>query len=472
MKKSVIFCICTAILVGLLSLSVPSVQAAEEVSSAVTSGCHSVDAAFSLSEEGRIVDTAEAVIVYELTSDTMLYSINPDKRVYPTGMVKLMTILVALENAQMSDVVTVSRSDLTHITSKRSDPWLKAGEELTVGDLLYCAMSASFANDASTVLANHIAGSVDAFVQMMNDKAAALGCRDTNFTNVTGLHDNNNYTTARDLCRITEAALENDHFRGVFSAAEYTVSETNKSDARFIQTSNLMMSGKKYQDDRVTGGKAGNTKEGGRCLTVTAKSGDMDVLCIVMGAKATYVDDVTLSAHGSYEECKILLDYAFKTFEYRQVFFEGQVVSQYPVTGGANDVVSQPVDSASTVLPVETDVAQLRWVYLESGESLTAPIEKGHKLGQVQVWYGQKCLAETDLVAMNQVLPAAPPIVPDKIQNHVDSGSWETVLWVIAVLAVLLLLCMLGLLAARAMRNMSRSVRLRRQYRHYRRSRK
>jgi len=472
MKKTVIFCICVAFLAGMFFPSAPKVHGAEESSPAVTSGCHSVDAAFSLSEEGRLADTAEAVIVYELTSDTMLYNINPDKRVYPTGMVKLMTILVALENSQMTDVVTVTRGDLTHITSDPSDPWLKAGEELTVGDLLYCAMSASFANDASTALATHIAGNVDDFVQMMNEKAAALGCRDTNFTNVTGLHDENNYTTARDLCRITEAALENDHFRGVFSAAEYTIGETNKSDARIIQTSNLMMSGKKYHDDRVTGGKAGNTKEGGRCLTVTAKSGDMDILCIVMGAKATYVDDVTLSAHGSYEECKILLDYAFKSFECRQVFFEGQVISQYPVTGGANDVVSQPVSSASTVLPVEADMEQLRWVYLETNEILTAPVQKGQKLGAVQVWYGQKCLAETDLVAMNEAPVDAPPIIPEKIDENKGTINWQTVLWVIAVLAVLLLLCMLGLLTARAMRNMSRAARLRRQYRHYRRSRK
>lgn len=472
MKKTVVFFICIGILAGVLSLCVPQVRAEETMSQAVSAGCHSVDAAFPLSDEGRIVDTADAAILYELSSDTMLYSLNPDKRVYPTGMAKLMTILVAVENAQMTDVVTVSRSDLTHITSKPSDPWLKAGEELTVGDLLYCAMSASFANDAATALATHIAGSVDAFVQMMNDKAAALGCRDTHFSNVTGLHDKDTYTTARDLCRITEAALENDNFRDVFSAKEYTISETNKSDARTIQTSNLMMSGKKYQDDRVTGGKSGNTKEGGRCLTVTAQSGDMDVLCIVMGAKATYVDDVTLSAHGSYEEGKILLDYAFKTFEYRQVFFQGQVIAQYPVSNGANDVVSQPVDSASTVLPVEADMTQLRWVYLDGNGSLTAPVQKGQKLGSVQVWYGQKCLAETELVAMNEVRVHTAPIIPDRIQTQTDSGSWQLMLWIVAVLAVLVLLCMFGLLTARAMRNMSRTVRLRRQYRRYRRSRK
>lgn len=472
MKKTVIFCICAAILAGVFAFSCPEVRAEGETSQAVITGCHSVDAAFSLSDEGRMVDTAEAVILYELTSDTMLYTINPDKKVYPTGMVKLMTILVALENSQMTDVVTISRQDVTHITKDPADPWLKSGEEITVGDLLYCAMSASFANDASTALANHIAGSVDAFVELMNEKATALGCKGTNFTNVTGLHDEKNYTTARDLCRITEAALENEHFRSIFSASEYSIGATNKSDPRTIQTSNLMMSGKKYHDERVTGGKAGNTKEGGRCLTVTAKSGDMDVLCIVMGAKATYVDEVTLSAHGSYEEGKILLDYAFKTFEYRQVFFDGQVISQYSVTGGANDVVSQPVNSASTVLPVGADMAQLRWVYLDSNQTLTAPVEKGQKLGTVQVWYGEKCLAETDMVAKNAALPDTPPIVPDRITSQAESVNWQTVLWVIAVLAVLLLLCMLGLLSARAMRNMSRAARLRRQYRHYRRSRK
>ena len=472
MKKTLIFYICAAILVSMLWVSVPVVKAEDGISAAVSSGCHSVDAAFSLSDEKRMVDTAEAVILYELTSDTMLYNINPDKRVYPTGMVKLMTILVALENAQLTDVVTISRKDLNHLTNDPADPWLKSGEEITVEDLLYCAMSASFANDAATSLANYIAGGVDGFVQLMNEKAAELGCKDTHFTNVTGLHDKDNYTTARDLCRITEAALENEHFRAIFSAKEHSIAQTNKSDARIIETSNLMMNSKKYQDDRVTGGKSGNTKEGGRCVTVTAKSGDMEVLCIVMGAKATYVDEVTLSAHGSYEEAKILLDYAFKTFECRQVFFDGQVISQYPVQGGANDVVSQPVVSASTVLPVETDLTQLRWVYLDANSSLTAPVEKGQKLGAVQVWYGQKCLAETDMVAMNQVLPHTAPVVPEKIRTQVNTQGWKTVLWVISVIAVLLLLCMLGLLTARAMRNMSRSARLRRQYRRYRRSSK
>lgn len=472
MKKNVIFYICFALVLTMLGISAPEVRGAEEASQAVTAGCHSVDAAFALSDEGRLVDTAEAAILYELSSGTMLYTLNPDKRVYPTGMVKLMAILVAVENSQMTEVVTVSRKDLTHITSDPADPWLKSGEELTVEDLLHGAMSASFANDAATVLAGFIAGSVDAFVQMMNDKAAALGCRDTHFTNVTGLHDKDNYTTARDICRITEAALENEYFREIFSSREYTIEQTNKSDARTIETSNLLMNSKKYQDDRVTGGKAGNTKEGGRCLTVTAEAGDMEILCIVMGAKATYVDDVTLSAHGSYEEATVLLDYAFKNFEYRQVFFDGQIISQYPVSGGANDVVSQPVDSASTVLPVETDETQLRWVYLDGNTALTAPVEKGQVLGSVQVWYGQKCLAETDLVAMNEVKPATPPVIPEKIQTREDSVGWQTVLWVISVLAVLLLLGMLSLLAARAMRNMSRAVRLRRQYRHYRRSRK
>jgi D-alanyl-D-alanine carboxypeptidase (penicillin-binding protein 5/6) len=239
---------------------------------------------------------------------------------------------------------------------------LVAGEELTLKDLLYCLMTAS-ANDAATVIAEHIGGSQAGFIKMMNERAKELGCKDTNYTNVHGLHEEETYTTARDICRILDFALDNPEFKAMFTAESYTVPATNKHEERIIYTSNYMMSRqtvKKYYDERVTGGKTGSTSQAGRCLAATSKGKGMELLTIVMGAEATYeADGLAVRTFGSFEDTKALLDYVLENFEYRQILFEGQILSQHPVEGGENSVFTKPVETASTVLPVDLDASKL-----------------------------------------------------------------------------------------------------------------
>lgn len=431
----------------------------------VSSGCHSVDASVALSDDGRLTQTAEAVILYELNSETMVYAYQPDERIYPTSMVKLMTVLVALEKGKLDDQVTVTRSALNSVAIGSVSAKLKSGEILTLEDLLYCTMIAS-ANDAAAVVAEHIAGSQAAFVQLMNERAAELGCRSTHYSNPSGLHDEETYTTARDICRITEAALKNEQFKTIFQAVSYTIPATNKSDPRELKTTNNMaLPGNKYYDERVTGGKTGSTDKGGRCLTVTASSGDMELICIVMGAKATYETEVSISQYGSFEECKELLDYAFSGFSYRQVFFDGQSISQYPVQGGANQVVTQPAASASTVLPNDLDKSLLRWVYSQKDTVLTAPVEKGQSIGTVQVWYGEKCLAQTDMVAMNAVEVQTDPVIPDAPVQE-DAGSWRALVVTLGVFGGVALVLFALATVLRIVGNARKKARRRRRQRH------
>lgn len=454
MKKIRMFSIFLAFILIFGALNVP-VWAAEE-DPAVTSGCHSVDAAMTLSSEEKITKTAKAAILYELNSGTMLYAHNPDGKIYPTSMVKMMTVLVALENADPDETVTVTRSMRQQIPIGILGIDLKTEEEISLRDLLYCTMVAS-ATDASVVAAIHVGGSIDGFLQMMNDKAAELGCQNTHYGNVHGLHDENTYTTARDICRITEAALENEDFRAMFSTAKYTVPATNKSEERAIKTTNNMMNegNSKYYDKRVTGGKTGATDEGGRCLTLTAEKDGMQILCVLMGATPTMAENGSVDAYGSFEESKILIDYAFENFEFRQVFFDGQSLTQYPVSNGASHVVTQATTSISTVLPIDVDETQLKWDYRLSDSNLTAPIEKGQILGAVQVWYGTKCLAQTDMVAMNGVKIAQSPIIPEKPEGAFG-GGWLTVLLIILGLAVLAVVGMVGLRVFHIMKHQQR----------------
>ncbi len=457
MKKMRIFPLFLAILLAIGAWNV-LIYAAEE-NPAVTSGCHSVDAAMTLSDQEKITETAKAAILYELNSGTMLYAYNPDAKIYPTSMVKMMTTLVALENADLDDVVTVTRSVLNQVPIGILGADLKAGEEITLRDLLYANMVAS-ATDAAVIAAAHVGGSIEGFLQMMNDKAAQLGCQNTHYGNVHGLHDEQTYTTARDICRLTEAALQNEAFREMFCTVDYTLPATNIHEEREITTTNNMMnpSKSKYYDKRVTGGKTGATDEGGRCLTLTAEKDGMEILCVLMGATPTYASNGSIDVYGSFEESKVLIDYAFDNFEFRQVFFDGQSLAQYPVSNGASHVVTQATTSISTILPKEVDETQLKWDYRLHDGNLTAPVEKGQILGAVQVWYGTKCLAQTDMVAMNGVNIAQPPVIPEKPEG-MRGGSWWMFLLILIGIVVLAFLVILGLRAFHIMKYQRRQKR-------------
>lgn len=425
---------------------------------AVTNGCHSIDAAMTLSTEEKLVDTAKAVIVYERNSGTMLYTLNPDGKIYPTSMVKIMTTLVALENGDLDETVTVTRSVLNQVPIGILGADLKLGEEISLRDLLYANMVAS-ATDASVIAAAHVGDSIDGFLQMMNDKAVELGCENTHYGNVHGLHDEETYTTARDIARITEAALQNEAFRDMFCATQYTMAATNKHEERTITTTNNMMNPKnsKYYDTRVTGGKTGATDEGGRCLTLTAEKDGMELLCVLMGAKPTLAANGSIDAYGSFEESKILIDYAFNTFEFRQVFFDGQSLSQYPVENGASHVVTQAATSVSTVLPKDVDESQLKWVYEKQDSTIAAPVKKGQQIGVTQVWYGTKCLAQTDMLAMHDVEVYQAPVIPEKPANQ--GGSFLIFLLVLLGLVVVGFLVVIGLRAFRILRYQRRKKR-------------
>ena len=431
MKKfrTILSIFCVSCLV--LCLFVP----AKAANVSVTSGSHSVDAAVALSPNEKLLDTANAVILYERNSETMVYAWNPDERIYPSSMVKLMTALVALENGTLTDTVAVTKSALNNLVpgSLCLKPVLQKGETLTLEALLYAMMTAS-ANDASVVIAEHIAGSQEAFIQLMNDKAAEIGCNSTNYSNVHGLHDEQTYTTARDLCRLLDIALDNEMFKTLFTAKEYTIPATNVSEERNIVTSNHMMSKaetKNHFDERVTGGKTGSTDKAGRCLAVTAEANGMELLGIVMGAMPTYNDDKTIVLrYGSFEEMKELLDFGCNGFGYRQIFYKNQVLAQYPVTGGENHVVTMPVSEFSAVLPLDFDETMLTWTFGQT-ENITAPVMAGQPISDVQVWYGNICLAETQQVAMTDVA-VSQKTDDSPVEEPVTADSEGTnVLWII-----------------------------------------
>jgi D-alanyl-D-alanine carboxypeptidase (penicillin-binding protein 5/6) len=344
---------------------------------------------------------------------------------------------------------------------------LQTDEVLTVEDLLYCMMVGS-GNDAAAVLADHVCGSQADFVVKMNEYAQALGCSGTVFTNVHGLHDDKQYTTARDVAKILAAAIKNEVFCSVFQALKYTVPATNKSEARSLVTGNYLMNQNQdsveiYYDSRVTGGRTGVDSSGRRCIAATAELSGMQMISIVMGSKSEYREDgYTVQVFGGYKETSALLDAAFAGFKAVQVIHPNQAVIQCRVENGDSDVVLGAKEAIYTVLPQDVDSSDLNYRYTNIGTGFEAPIEKGQLLSMLEIWSGNTCLGQVELFALNAV-----PVRHDKTVGRGEQTGkpvWQIVLSVafccaIGVVAVVITVRAVGRIRYAAVRRRSRKYR-------------
>lgn len=405
MKKLCRFALFLLVIAMVAGLCIPAF-ADETPALSVSSGCVTLDAASCLSGGDQLLDTAKAVILYEMDSQTLVYAWNPDQKLDPSGMNKLMTALLALEKGNPDAVVTVSRSALDSVAIGSVSAGLKVGEEISLRDLLYCMMVGS-ANDAAAVIAEHIGTSQGAFVGLMNERAKELGCQNTQFMNANGLSHDDQYSTARDLAKITEVALQNELFVELFSAEKYTVPATNKSEERNIVTTNYLMSKetvKNQFDQRVTGGKTGALSTTDRSLISIAESSGRRYLSVVMSAQGTVTaDGLSVKTFGSFEETRALLDHGFGNYAVRQVLDQNQIMGQFAVSGGENDVVGCPAQGVSVTLPKDAVASDVTYKAAASNNLLTAPIRKGQVIGTVEVWYKNLCVGQCDMIAMHGV---------------------------------------------------------------------
>jgi len=227
---------------------------------------------------------------------------------------------------------------------------------------------------------------------------------------VHGIHDDAQVTTARDVAKILNAAMENEQFAQLFCTINYTVPATNRSAARNLITGNYLISNENkdsvriYYDGRVTGGRTGVANDGTRCIATTAESGELSVISVVLGAKSVYHEDgYSVSVFGGYNETSKLLDHTFDGHRSGQVISKDQAIVQCRVINGDSMVVLGSDRSVYTMLPEGFETKQLDYRYSHSGESFHAPIEKGTVLSKLEIWNGQQCIAQADLYAMNGV---------------------------------------------------------------------
>lgn len=379
-------------------------------------------AAYSADEPPEL--SSPAAFLVDRTTGTVLLEKNADERREPASTTKVMTALVVLENADLDEQVTVEESDFDEVTADSSVAGLVAGETLSVRDLLACLLVPS-GNDASYVLARAVAGDWQSFVEMMNEKAAELGCTGTHFANPCGLPDDDHYTTAHDLALIMEAALQYPEFSEIAGSETWDLPATSGNPARTLKSTDFMLNpdGPVYLGEGVvTAAKTGYTEDAGRCLVAAAQKDGMDLVGVVLGAEnVADASDVT----PNFYDMRSMLEWGFGAWQTGSVVSAGDVVSAVDVTlstdGESVDV--EAADSVVATVPRGTTLSDLTvtpaWgasgedpaVYDEGEGAFRAPLEDGQELGTVTLSLAGRDLGSVGVVAARAMGLSIPAFV-------------------------------------------------------------
>jgi len=356
---------------------------------------------------------AKAAILVDGDNQEVLYEFHARERMYPASITKIMTSLVvldAVEKGEISlDTVVTASAQAVDLPWDSSTAGIKAGEQMTVLDLLYCDLLPS-GNDACNILAEAVGGTQGEFVARMNAKAQELGMEDSHFANPHGLHDPEHYTTAYDIYLMARAAMQHETFRTIVRTPSYTLPATNLQPDRVIYSSNGLLSSFYaigYTYSKAIGIKTGYTGEAGRCLASAA----VDELgrtfyCVVLGTEDTR-DENGARHIWSFSETKRLLEWAFQNFHRTTLLDQDteNVLREVKValSDDADHVLAQPVGEIQATMPSDFDPKDAELIFDLPTEPIDAPITAGDKLGTVTLRYNDVEYGTLDMVAADSV---------------------------------------------------------------------
>ena len=328
--------------------------------------------------------TAPSAILVEKSTGTVLYEKNADEKLRPASVTKIMTLLLimeAIEQGQLgyNDIVIAS----AYATSMGgSQVYLKENEQMTVDEMLKCIVIAS-ANDACVAMAEHISGSVDQFVNRMNERAEQLGMSNTTFVNCTGLEAEGHLTTARDISIMSRELLKHEDIKKYTTiwmdsirGGQFGLTNTNKL-IRFY--------------DKATGLKTGYTKESMYCMSASAQDNGMELIAVVMAAP---------SSDERNNDAKALLNYGFS--KYVLYTPDTQQFEPVKVLKGKEKTVMPEMQQLTNIV-VEKGTEKDIKCEITICQDVLAPVEQGQKLGQLNLSFNDSILASSDIIAQNAV---------------------------------------------------------------------
>lgn len=323
---------------------------------------------------------AKSAVLMDAASGEILFLQNADASYSPASVTKIMTLLLVMEAVDEGKISLADKVRISDYAASMggSQVFLREGEELTVEELIKCAVIAS-ANDASVALAELVAGSEAAFVSMMNKRAGELSMNNTNFENVTGLDDDtvDHKTSARDIAIMSRELISHKKILEYTSIwqdsirnGEFTLTNTNRL-VRFYEGCN--------------GLKTGSTSKAGYCMSATAKRGNMQLIAVVMGAESR---DTRNSI------ARMLLDFGFSNYALYSA--DERMLERAPVHFGSSDMIELYSTPFSKMIN-KSDVSKVELKYTIP-ESLKAPIKAGDCVGKIEYYIGDELLGESEIV--------------------------------------------------------------------------
>ena len=331
-----------------------------------------------LAAEAPPVIKAKAAIVIDATTGKVLYSKNAEETRYPASTTKIMSLIVALENGKLDDNVTASKNAAS---TEGLSLELVQGETLTLQDLLYGIMLIS-GNDATVAVAEHIAGSVEKFAQLMTEKAHLIGAKNTHFTNSSGLPDPDHYTTAHDLARIASYGYKNPVFAEIVGTKHKVIPWEGKDYDRDLYNENRML----WLYEGGNGVKTGYTDAAGRCLVSGAKRDGIQLITVVLDSETMWDDSIAL------------LNFAFTQVKPEAIFNQDDIFKTIRVANGKSEVVKL-IASNDLIIPVSENDKDEFSTIVDAPNKIEAPVVKGQKIGVVRVLYQNEEFSTTDLLA-------------------------------------------------------------------------
>jgi D-alanyl-D-alanine carboxypeptidase (penicillin-binding protein 5/6) len=383
------------------------------------------------------IENLSGAYLCNIENDVTLIEYNVDEVIYPTSAVKLMTAILSLEalSDRMDDELTVTADMLSDCYGNNRG--LEEGETVTVRDMLY-ALIIGGANDAAYVLAYTVAGSATEFVSLMNVKAVKLGAYNTNYTNPTGMHNDQMVTTVSDTAIIAKYAYNLPLFTEISGTSKYVMEETNKSDYRNIYNRNCLVSmyyDSSYYFDGAVGMNAGSTTTGGHCVIAAAKTedGELTYLSVAMGG------DTVDGKITSYTNTINMLQWAMDTYSYVEVLSTSEMVTEIPVrlSSTVDYTALVPSEPVRVFLSNDVDVATaVEYSWSTYSDELTAPVTAGDVVGTVTATMDGKTLGRADLVVMNDVSRSEFLYMLDQIKEFTKSRFFIATVVAVAVLSI------------------------------------
>lgn len=405
---------------------------------------------FATFDSGELADKLESSVYYleSLDENTVFFDKDADKKVPAAAFVKLLSAIVAIEKwTNLDEKVTVSdknRSLVKYDYGVRTALY-KSGETVTKRELLNCLVVYS-ANDAASIIAYEISGSLEGFIEEMHAVAKKAGCTSTVVKNLHGFDEEGQYTTARDIASIIKYGLQYQSFSDAISATSVTLSATEQNKERTYTSNNKMKNStiSDYYHSAVTGGKYTSTDNAGECIAVVSNQDGYSYLAVVLGGKLKDIDNDKVNENTCMTDAKKLLNWVYDNIRYRVVVSPSQKVAVVDVVAGkgTDSLRIIPEKESSALVPSKVTPASVLFEIVEGTvpQTVTAPIKAGDYMGQARVYYAGTLLTTVNLIAGEDVELSSVGLIMSVISNIVGSKAF-LVFSLLCFLASLFYLC-------------------------------